>query len=64
MSIVETIQNRRSIFPKQMSGEQVPQEVIDKMLELANWAPTHRHTEPWRFKVYSGDAMNLSLIHI
>ena len=61
MSIEETIQNRRSIFPKQMSGQQVPQEVIDKMLELANWAPTHRNTEPWRFKAYSGDAMNRML---
>lgn len=22
------------------------------MLEAANWAPTHRRTEPWRFKVF------------
>jgi nitroreductase len=61
MSIEETIKTRRAIFPKQMSGEKVPQEIINKMLELANWAPTHRNTEPWRFKVYSGDAMNRML---
>ena len=61
MSIEETIKIRRAIFPKQMSGEKVPQEVIEKMLELANWAPTHRNTEPWRFKVYSGKAMNRML---
>ena len=61
MSLEEIIKTRRAIFPKQMSGGKVPDEVIDKMLELANWAPTHRHTEPWRFKVYSGDAMGRML---
>lgn len=58
MPLEEVIRRRRAIFPKQMSGESVPQEVIDKMLELANWAPTHRNTEPWRFKVYSCESMN------
>lgn len=58
MKLEETIQTRRSLFPKQMSGEMVPSEVIERMLDLANWAPTHRNTEPWRFKVYSGNAMN------
>ena len=58
MELEKLITGRRSIFPKQMSGDTVPSEVIDKMLELANWAPTHRNTEPWRFKVYSGAAMH------
>ena len=61
MELGELITGRRAIFPKQMSGEKVPQEIIDKMLELANWAPTHRNTEPWRFKVYSGKPMNRML---
>lgn len=25
------------------------------MLENANWAPTHKFTEPWRFIVYTGE---------
>lgn len=49
---------RRAIYPKQMSGEKVPQKILEKALELANWAPTHRNTEPWRFKVYNGESMN------
>lgn len=61
MKLEETIQTRRSLFPKQMSGEMVPNGVIEKMLELANWAPTHRNTEPWRFKVYGGKAMTALL---
>ena len=27
------------------------------MFELANWAPTHLKTEPWRFKVFSDSAL-------
>ena len=26
------------------------------MLEAANWAPSHGHTEPWRFTVFTGEA--------
>jgi nitroreductase len=25
-------------------------------LENANWAPTHKNTEPWRFKVFTGES--------
>ena len=53
------IQNRRSIFPKMYTGEPVPREVIEQMLKNANWAPTHKFTEPWRFKVYYDKAVSL-----
>jgi nitroreductase len=49
------IRNRRSIFPKMYSGEPVSREVINQMLENANWAPTHKFTEPWRFTVFYGE---------
>merc|ERR1719171_1707501 len=47
------IKNRRSVFPKDYTGEQVPEEVIKQLLEAGNWAPTHGKTEPWRFVVFS-----------
>lgn len=50
------IRHRRSIFPPLFSEEPVGREVILQMLENANWAPTHRRTEPWRFHVFRGDA--------
>lgn len=53
----ELIRNRRSIYPKLYSGENVPDQIIEEMLENANWAPTHRLTEPWRFVVYSGEGI-------
>ncbi len=50
------IRGRRSIFPQQFSGEPVARELVEMMLENANWAPTHGRTEPWRFIVFSGAA--------
>ena len=38
-----------------MNGQRIPDEQVNQLLELADWAPTHGHTEPWRFKVYAGD---------
>ncbi len=55
--INQIIKNRRSIFPAMYSGEPVSDEIIEQLLENANWAPTHRHTEPWRFKVFTGKAL-------
>lgn len=39
-----------------MNGSKIDNAVIRDLLELANWAPTHARTEPWRFIVYEGDA--------
>lgn len=33
----------------------VPDEVIDRLVELATWAPNHKRTWPWRFTVFTGD---------
>ena len=56
MTIQDVIKNRRTIKPIFFSGEQVNDSDIKEMLECANWAPTHKHTEPWRFVVYKGEA--------
>ncbi|MEM6966838.1 MAG: nitroreductase [Bacteroidota bacterium] len=53
----ELIKNRRSIFPRMYTDQPIPKEIIEQILENANWAPTHRLTEPWRFKVYRGQAL-------
>ncbi|HIC8646032.1 nitroreductase family protein [Elizabethkingia meningoseptica] len=48
------IKSRRSIFPKDYTTEQIPQEVLDKILKSANYAPSHKKTNPWRFRVFQG----------
>ncbi|MEN0006773.1 MAG: nitroreductase [Bacteroidota bacterium] len=51
------IRKRRSIFPPQYTDQPISDELIWEILENANWAPTHRLTEPWRFKVFQGAAL-------
>ncbi len=53
----QLIRNRRSIYPNMYSGEVIKREVIQEILENANWAPTHKLTEPWRFRVFTGDGL-------
>ena len=50
------IKSRRSVMPKDFSGEEVTQEEVELLLEAANWAPTHHRTEPWRYVVIQGGA--------
>ncbi|MCX2762665.1 nitroreductase family protein [Aquimarina muelleri] len=54
--INEIIKNRRSVFPAQYNDKPVSDAFIKLVLENANQAPTHRLTQPWRFKVLQGDA--------
>jgi nitroreductase len=51
------IETRRSIYPKSYTGEKVNDEIVRQMLKNANWAPTHKLTEPWRFVVFSGSGL-------
>lgn len=52
------IKNRRSIYPNQYAhGKIIPNEIIWQILENAIHAPNHKQTEPWRFKVFSGDGL-------
>lgn len=53
--VSEVIKSRRTIKPAKMNGKLIPDEQVIQLLELADWAPTHKHTEPWRFIVYSGN---------
>ncbi|MBK7872578.1 MAG: nitroreductase [Saprospiraceae bacterium] len=55
--ISELIKKRRAIFPKMFNDYPIPRQIIEVILENANWAPTHRLTEPWRFKVFTGEAL-------
>jgi nitroreductase len=51
------IHHRRSIFPKEYTGEKVDDAIIRQILENANTAPTHKLTEPWRFMVFTGNGI-------
>ena len=48
------IASRRSIYPRDYKNEKIEEEIIWQILNNAHWAPTHKMTVPWRFKVYAG----------
>lgn len=54
-TISQYIRNRRSIFPPTFTDQRIPDEWIWEILENANHAPTHKLTQPWRFRVISDD---------
>ena len=55
MKLFKTIKSRRSIFPRQYNKKSIKNEDLKLILEVANFAPTHKKTEPWRFKVLQND---------
>lgn len=55
--VQKVIRNRRSYKPALMNGKKIEDAIIWKLLELADWAPTHANTEPWRFVVFAADAV-------
>ena len=51
----EIIESRRSIFPKDYTGEEIEQKILDEILRSATFAPNHKRTKPWRFKIFKGE---------
>ena len=56
-TIDKVIEGRRSVYQQQYSGERVDDAIVRKILSNANWAPTHKLTEPWRFVVFTGNGL-------
>ncbi len=53
MELSAAIKGRRSI--RRFKAEPVPKEVIDNILELAQWAPSAMNMQDWRFIVVEGE---------
>jgi nitroreductase len=58
MKLLNIIKSRRSIMPSQYNNLSIDDEHIKLILEAANWAPTHKKTEPWRFRVLKEQTKN------
>ncbi|TPG67533.1 nitroreductase [Hymenobacter nivis] len=51
----DLIRTRRSVFvPQFVRGKVIPDAIVWQLLENANWAPSHKKSEPWRFTVFTG----------
>lgn len=51
----EIIEQRRSIFPKDYTDTEISQEVVEEIVNSATFAPNHKRTKPWRFKIFKGE---------
>ena len=55
-SISTIIRARKSVFPRDFNGQTIRKEDVLEILQNANTAPTHKLTQPWLFKVFSGES--------
>ncbi|MBN1953092.1 MAG: nitroreductase [Bacteroidales bacterium] len=52
------IRNRQSTFVNGLKrGGQVPDELIEKLLDNASWAPSHGLVQAWEFKVFTREGL-------
>ncbi len=49
--LAKIIKNRRSVYQNNFVQKEISKAIVEEILESANYAPTHRLTQPWRFKV-------------
>jgi nitroreductase len=55
VDLEQAIRTRRT--HKAYGGEPVPRETLERLFELARWAPNHNLTNPWRFRVLGPEAL-------
>lgn len=60
--LLDIVRNRRSI--RQFKPDPVPDEHITKIIEVARWAPSAFHTQPWEFAVVKDPNVKAQIISI
>ena len=55
-TLYDVLKDRRSMNLRDLLPDPIARSSLAQMLEAANWAPSHGHTEPWRFTVFAGEA--------
>ena len=56
-NINNIIKERRSIYPREFSGKMLDDNIIQTLLENANYAPNHKSNYPWRFIIIKDNAL-------
>lgn len=51
--LADLIKSRRTNMFVDQTRE-VPKEVVEQLCDLAQWAPNHKRTWPWRFALFTG----------
>ncbi len=62
--ISKIIQARNSFYPREFNGKIIEEDIIIQLLNNANFAPSHRMTQPWFFKIFCGKSKKILLNEI
>ena len=60
--LLELVKNRRSV--RQFKPDPVPQGHVEKIIEIARWAPSGFHTQPWEFVVVNKQEIRQAIIDV
>lgn len=60
--LLELVKQRRSI--RQFKPDPVPDEYIDKIIEVARWAPSGFNTQPWEFVVIRNKELKEKIVEV
>ena len=52
--ISKNIEQRRTVKADRMNGKKISEEWMQQITQLADYAPTHGRTEPWRLTIFGG----------
>ena len=60
--LLELVKKRRTI--RQFKSDPVPDEYINKIIEVARWAPSAFHTQPWEFVIIKNKELKNRIVNI
>ena len=63
-SVIEIIKSRKSTYPIQFSGKILENSIISELIDISNYAPSHKMTQPWFYRVFTSKTKDKLLNHI
>ncbi|OBK77087.1 nitroreductase [Mycobacterium sp. 1164985.4] len=55
MNVYDAVKSRRAV--RRFTGEPVPMEVLERVLDAARWSPSGSNLQPWRIYVVTGEPL-------
>ena len=63
-NVVQIIKSRKTTYPSQFSGKTLEDSIISELIEISNYAPSHKMTQPWVYRVFTSKTKAKLLNHI
>ena len=63
-NVIQIIKSRKSIYPSQFSGKILENSIISELIDISNYAPSHKMTQPWVYRVFTSRTKDKLLNHI